>query len=170
MSKTIEQFVAETILQDSTVINIAGKDYTVAPPSVATLIEASALISRIPDLIIDEDKDIMSSVLANAHKCDFLGDLAAVLILGKRNLKGVKKSLFGLLKRPVDNKEILSKIILEQMDAEELQKLIVELLQRMKVSFFFSTTIFLKEVNMIKPTKETTASGLPSPELQKNTT
>lgn len=170
MSKTIEQFVAETILQDSTVINIAGKDYNVAPPSVATLIEASALISRIPDLVIDEDKDIMSSVLANAHKCDFLGDLAAVLILGKRNLKGVKKSFYGLLKRPVDNKEILSKIILEQLDAEELQRLIVELLQRMKVSFFFSTTIFLKEVNLIKPTKETTASGLQSPELQKNTT
>lgn len=170
MSKTIEQFVAETILQDSTVINIAGKDYNVAPPSVATLIEASALISRIPDMIIDEDKDIMSSVLANAHKCNFLGDLAAVLILGKRNLKGVKKSLFGLLKRPVDNKEILSKIILEQLDAEELQRLIVELLQRMKVSFFFSTTIFLKEVNLTKPTKKTTASGLQSPELPKNTT
>ena len=68
MEKTIEEKVAQTILQQSEEMTIGGKTYTIAPPSVATLILVSGGVSRLPHHHLDEDKEI-EETLTEAKDC-----------------------------------------------------------------------------------------------------
>lgn len=168
MKKTIEQKVGDAVLQRPKEININGRHFTVAPPSVSTLILASEAISLLPQVQLDKAK-IVEEVLFVAKDCRMLGDIAAILILGAKGLKETvttkRKHLFGLFTRSVtetvDRKEELSKWLLEELDTAQLNKLIFELLKDFNLGDFFGTTTFLIEINLLRPTKvvETTASG-----------
>ena len=168
MKKTIEQKVGDAVLQRPKEININGRHYTVAPPSVSTLILASEAISLLPQVQLDKAK-IVEEVLFVAKDCRILGDIAAILILGAKGLKETvttkRKYFFGLFARSitetVDRKAELSKWLLEELDTAQLNKLIFELLKDFNLGDFFGTTTFLIEINLLRPTKvvETTASG-----------
>ena len=168
MKKTIEQKVGDAVLQRPKEININGRHFTVAPPSVSTLILASEAISLLPQVQLDKAK-IVEEVLFVAKDCRMLGDIAAILILGAKGLKETvttkRKYFFGLFTRSVnetvDRKEELSKWLLEELDTAQLNKLIFELLKDFNLGDFFGTTTFLIEINLLRPTKvvETTASG-----------
>ena len=45
---TTEERVASTLLQEKRVVELGGRRFTVAPPSVATLVRLSAVVSRLP--------------------------------------------------------------------------------------------------------------------------
>ena len=168
MKKTIEQKVGDAVLQRPKEININGRHFTVAPPSVSTLILASEAISLLPQVQLDKAK-IVEEVLFVAKDCRMLGDIAAILILGAKGLKETvttkRKYFFGLFARSitetVDRKAELSKWLLEELDTAQLNKLIFELLKDFNLGDFFGTTTFLIEINLLRPTKvvETTASG-----------
>lgn len=168
MKKTIEQKVGDAVLQRPKEININGRHFTVAPPSVSTLILASEAISLLPQVQLDKAK-IVEEVLFVAKDCRILGDIAAILILGAKGLKEIvttkRKYFFGLFARSitetVDRKAELSKWLLEELDTAQLNKLIFELLKDFNLGDFFGTTTFLIEINLLRPTKvvETTASG-----------
>ena len=168
MKKTIEQKVGDAVLQRPKEININGRHFTVAPPSVSTLILASEAISLLPQVQLDKAK-IVEEVLFVAKDCRILGDIAAILILGAKGLKETvttkRKYFFGLFARSitetVDRKAELSKWLLEELDTAQLNKLIFELLKDFNLGDFFGTTTFLIEINLLRPTKvvETTASG-----------
>jgi hypothetical protein len=179
---TIESIIAEAVLQDSIKVIVGGIEHTVAQPTTATLIEASKRIAAIPEMRAGSMDEIFTTVLQNAKDCEYLGDIAAILILGKKNLIQettetiVEKKYFGLLtkerqvKKVVDRKAELSEFLLNNYDPEHLNNLIVEIFRQMKMDFFFSITTFLSEINLLKKTKsETIASGQPSPELSKST-
>jgi hypothetical protein len=163
MNNTIEKITCDAILQNSIEITVVGKKYFVAPPSIATLIEASKYISQLPELQVNKNGNIVMEALSVAKDCVFLGDIVAILILGKKNLATEKKLFFGLVKYTRNNQKKLAHEILLNLSAEELNDLLAELLNRLKVDFFFSISTFLNEVNMLKKTKmsETTASGQP---------
>ena len=168
MKKTIEQKVGDAVLQRPKEININGRHFTVAPPSVSTLILVSEAISLLPQVQLDKAK-IVEEVLFVAKDCRILGDIAAILILGAKGLKETvttrKKRFLGLFTRSitetVDRKAELSKWLLEELDTAQLNKLIFELLKDFNLGDFFGTTTFLIEINLLRPTKvvETTASG-----------
>lgn len=170
MTKTIEQRVGETVLQQPKEFVIGNKTFTVAPPSVSTLILVSEAISLLPQVQLDKAK-IVEEVLFVAKDCRMLGDIAAILILGAKGLKETvttrKKRFFGLFTRSitetVDRKAELSKWLLEELDTAQLNKLIFELLKDFNLGDFFGTTTFLIEINLLRPTKvvETTVSGQP---------
>lgn len=170
MEKTVEQKVAETILQEWETVKVAGKSYRVAPPTVATLIRVSAEVSRLPVREeTDGETDILPYVLRTARDCGALGDIAAVLILGARGLERrrrvVCKRFGGLIRRRVwqtqDCKGELARELLESCSPRELGMLVARLLGKMEVAAFFGLTVSLAEVNLTRPTKETvtTASG-----------
>ena len=167
MKNTIEKIVSEAILEDSIRIEVNGALYQVANPSVATLIEISKYISQLPEIKIDENEDITKEVLSLACDYEFLGDIAAILILGKKNLsthKKVKvKRLFGLLsfKKTIefDNQKELAKEILLNLNAADLQSIISKILGTLRLDFFFSISTFLKEVNLTRATRKMTVSG-----------
>lgn len=174
--------VAEAVLQDSIKVVVGGIEHTIAQPTTATLIEASKRIAAIPEMKAGNVEEVFSAVLHNAKDCEYLGEIAAILVLGKKNLTAeitetiVEKKYFGLLtkerqvKKIVDRKAELSEFLLNNYDPEHLNNLIVEIFKHMKLDFFFSITTFLSEINLLKKTKsETIASGPPLPELSKST-
>lgn len=175
METTIETKVSQTILQQKEEIVIGGKTYTIAPPSVATLILASEVVSHLPQDKLNEDK-IVEETLSIAKECREIGDLAAILILGAKHIndrverreKRRKRFLWGLIH--VDRevrvaetaKEALSRELLEDTTPKDLHQAIARILLKMQVGDFFGLTTFLTEINLIRPTKvvtDLTASG-----------
>lgn len=166
---TVESIISDTVLQNSKKKILGGKEYQIAPPTLATLIEVSKYISSLPD--IPEPKDEDSTIAhAVAFACDssFIGDVCAILLLGKKNLIGtkevVKTRLFGIIKQKhtveVNRQEELAKELLENCSNEELHELISDCLSMQKIAFFLSISNSLKEANLLRKTKTiTTASG-----------
>lgn len=178
VEKTLEQKVADTLLQRATEVKIGDRTYTAAPPSTATLILVSEAVSRLPHRKLDET-NIVEECLAVAKDCRPLGEIAAILLLGARYInemertrQRVKKSgLLGWFKRKCKDsteetqitKDRLTDELLENYSPARLHSLIASLLQSMDLGDFFALTTFLTEINLTKPTREvvkkTTASG-----------
>ena len=169
----IEGLVSDTILQKPYSIQIGQETYEVAPPSIATLILASELISQLPKVELDKSLVTFES-LRIAKDCKVLGDIVATLILGAENITTeatvVQKSLFGLVrtrkKVTIDNRAILSDKILKQLSPSKVNALTLKIINRMEIGDFFGLTASLIEINLLKPTKageadpkETIASG-----------
>lgn len=152
--QTPEQKVATAILEKSIgSIKAGGKTYEIAPPSTATLILISEIVSTLPVIEKVPKEQIVYSVLHNAKNFKALGDMAAVLVLGAKRIK--KRRLFGLLRGNGEKvKRRLAKEILEDMSPSKLSECIVERLTSMEVVDFFAITTSLSEANLLKPTKE----------------
>lgn len=176
MQENIETKVAKTVLQQPEEVIIGDTVYQVAPPSSATLILMSEAASRMPQVKLDADR-IVDEVLAMAQDCRPMGEFVAIMILGAKNLterkkvpvKTEKRRFFGLVKfvkeheadKVIDQKTILAKKLLEDIEPRELHSLAARLLQRMQIADFFGLTTFLIETNLLRQTREvvTTASG-----------
>jgi hypothetical protein len=173
--QTLEQQVAETLLQKEYVITIGEKKFTFASPSVATLVLASESVSKLPQIALDEEH-VLEDTLAIAKDCRELGNLAAILLVGAKHINDVvtypeikeKRYLWGLIKmkhttmRTTTMKEKYAKELLEDLTPRELHALTAQILNRMQVGDFFGLTTFLTEINLTRPTKvetEATASG-----------
>jgi hypothetical protein len=164
MEKTIEQQVSDAVLQEPYKVSLGGKEYTVARPTVATLIEVSKLISGMQVPFPKEEDGRLAYTLAFAKDCECLGDIAATLILGKKGIvtkeKKERKRFFGLFRETeeveVDHRSILSRELLENASGEELLGLIKETLDMQHIAFFFSIITSLNEANVLRKTRKAT--------------
>lgn len=171
--EAVEELVSDAILQKPYSIQIGQNTYKVAPPSIATLILASELISQLPKVELDKSLVTFES-LRIAKDCKVLGDIVATLILGAENITTettiVQKSLFGLkrkrIKVTIDNRAVLSEKILKQLSPSKVNALTLKIINRMEIGDFFGLTASLIEINLLRPTKaveavpkETIASG-----------
>lgn len=171
--ENVEKKVADAILQQPLEVNIGDRVYSVAPPSVATLILASEAVSRMPHIRLNKD-DIINESLAAARFCRPIGEFVAILILGAKGIREQRETAENARKRhgflwrrktdkaiEVDAKEELTEMLLTELSPKELYELTAQLLQRMQVGDFFGLTTFLIETNLTRTTKveETTASG-----------
>lgn len=173
--KTIEERTAQTLLQEAEEVSVGGKVYTIAPPSIATLVLASEAISKLPALQLDEER-IMQDALAVAKDCQVIGEVVAILILGAKEankavcyeVKKHHRLLWGCVgyttteARTTTRKAQLAQELLHELSPHELYTLTAQILSQMQVSDFFGLTTFLTEVNMTRPMKvvtEATASG-----------
>lgn len=157
MTQTIEQKVAETILQKDNIVQVGTIHYRVAPPSIATLILASQYISKLPKIKLDDGR-IVEESLRIARECKVIGDIVAILILGA---KMANKNIISKL-RYNNKRRRLAKKLLNNLTPNELYRLISDLLRHMEIGDFFGITTFLIDLNLTRPTKvvtETTASG-----------
>ena len=175
MEQNIETKVARTILQQPEEMTIGDKTYKIAPPSVATLILASEVVSHLPQVRLDEEK-VIEETLSIAKDCRELGDLLAILILGAKHINDKverretqrKRHLWGLFHttRTITitetAKESLSRELLENITPRDLNNGVAKIINMMQVGDFFGLTTFLTEINLMRPTKvetEPTASG-----------
>ena len=164
MGVTVEQKVAAAILEKSVgSIEIDGDVYEVAPPSIATLVLVSELVSKFPVVEnVPRDKAVYS-VLHNAKYFKPLGEVAAVLIIGAKGLMGGGSRWWerllgvfgykGCAARAAARKEALALAILENVRPTVLFDLVVRRLEDMEVGSFFAITTSLSEANMLKPTR-----------------
>lgn len=159
--KSIEQKVSETVLQKKHNVVIGGATYEVAPPSIATLILVSELVTRMPDYEPDREY-ILRDALVVAKDCKVLGEIVAVLVLGADGLiqerKETKTYLFGAIKKEktvsFDAKACISNTVLHQMSPKKVNEMVIDLLETMEIADFFQLTASLREVNLIRRTKE----------------
>lgn len=184
MNTTIEQQAAATILERPiATVTIAGKPYEVAPPSTATLIMVSSLISELPQIDPDTpDAQVIPAILGAAKDCGTLGQIAATLILGAKRIKEhpvttidtyntERKWSWRHLRRvdkvtkttlPVFERDYLADIILEEMTPAALHEFLMATLSEAHLADFFVLTTSLQTKNLLARTEveETTASGL----------
>lgn len=177
-TKTTEKRVAEEVLQRPETITIAGTEYEVAPPSVATIIMVSEAVAELPHMSLDSD-NLVEDMLREARNCRPIGKAVAVMVLGAKRIREDeerrrearthgwlhKLPLIGRMFRRGRDTGLLGRLsekILEDAEPKELQQAMAALIMRMQLGDFFGLTTFLNGVNMTKPTREvgrTTASG-----------
>jgi hypothetical protein len=153
MDKTLERKTADAILEHKQHITLGGVRYSVAQPTLATLIEVSALVAEMPEIVL-RPTDIVGDVLREAHKCKALADIAATMIVGVSN-----HWLWRHTRRI--RRAIIARRLLD-VDIVELNAAIGALMRGMHTEDFFVCASFLISINMTKATREeatTTAFG-----------
>lgn len=154
-NKTIEQQVADTILQKTESVRIGAREYTFAQPTASTVIAVSAAVSKMPRVELD-DKNVLTETLRVARDCSPIGEILAYLLCGSKGYfsRGLKKKWLEYKIRK------MSARLLERHTPNELKTLSVTLLAKTDLASFFELSTFLTEINLLKATKvETTASG-----------
>ena len=169
MKRTIESRTAGTILERQEPVTIGDTVYQVAPPTTATLILVSELVSQMPQVRLNPE-NVTFEVLRIARDCKVIGDILAVLILGE---SGIKEERKVIRKRrswfqpkyetiTIDHQAELASIILKTQSPGVIEQKTAKLLSGMEIGSFFGFTTSLIEVNLTKATREvveTTASG-----------
>lgn len=158
----IEQRVASAILErKDTAIEVDGRQYKIAPPSIATLILISEIVATLP--VIDRTtvlkEQVVAYVLHYAKDYKALGQIAAILILGAKACKDSSTSRWNRILRffhlrAKTEQEQLAEAILLNVRPTILFDTIVQRLQDMEISTFFAITTSLSEANILRPTKE----------------
>lgn len=179
--ETLEKKVSECILQlSSDTIEIEGHEFEIAPPTPATLIMISALVSELP-LVDGRAGNIMLEVLSTAKDFTILGRICAVFIIGAKRVKENRKVTVSsvetrrhwswrkfrkvtedvTVKTTVPEIDWLADKILHEVTNETLVKVIAKRLGMLQIPDFFALTTSLSEANQLKRTREVveTASG-----------
>lgn len=151
---TVESKTAKAILEEPTDYLIQGVAIKAAPPSTATLIKVSELVSQMPSINNDTEQMIHES-LRTAKHCSILGKIAAYLLLGVQGFQTIEQKTFmGLIpyKKKVTAGELADMILHEPPSF--LSQIIIERLNALEVADFFGITTSLAEVNILKQTKK----------------
>lgn len=158
--------VASAILEKAaSEIEIDGRTYQIADPTIATIILISEIISTLPVVENVPVEQRLYAALHYAKDYKAVGDICAILILGAKGLNveeeiTEEKRLFGVFKRKrtrrvrTNKRAELSRLIIENMRPSVVFDCIVSRLQDMEIASFFAITTSLSEVNILKPTKE----------------
>lgn len=163
---TAEERVADTLLQAPAEVELGGRTFRVAPPSVATLVLLSAVVSRLPRFEGDgglpagateaaRGERMLLLAIARAEGCEAVGRAVAVLLLGAVGYRRRRRW------RRAAEGERLGRWLLERVPPRELFNAFARLVWGMQVADFFAFTAFLQEANMLRGKAErgTTASG-----------
>lgn len=167
--KSIEKRAAETLLEKRMEVMVGGHRYSVAPPSLATLMEVSGLIGGAKDWDNVEDEDTVAGVaLMRAMDAPMICEVVSTLILGANRAVGETSWLEGMWlkikgeKRGNEkigvsyeaDKKLLVQRLMYEVTPNELLGLMTTLLEGMELGSFFGITTFLRELNVAKPTRE----------------
>lgn len=164
---SIEEKLKNTLLQKPKPIEVGNRVYDQSPPTIATLAEFSALVSTLPSFNI-ESEHILKEVIDKAKDTKISAQILATLILG---VKRPKKWKFLRLFADWKLKD-LSEYILYNIHPSEYAAIYAQCVKGLEVSDFFYTMHFLKEGNLLKPTKKTNQirSTRQSPDSSKHST
>lgn len=157
-NKQVEERVSETILQKPFAITLGGKKYKVQPPTIGTIIEASAMVST--GKVSEHSMNILDAgeeTLRLAKDYKILPKVIALFILG------IKKAYITLpfIGRCDIRLRILAWEINRVATPEELAKAIAAIYGNMDAAFFLGIIDSLNAINQTRPTTgiETTALG-----------
>lgn len=174
----LEKLVTDTILQRaSDVIVIDGTEYPIAPPTPATLILVSELVSTLPEVNRQAD-NILLEVLSIAKDLSVIGKITATLILGAKRIKeqryitieqatetrrwSWKRFRFvvemATTTRKVLEVDYLAERILDEVTNETMLRVVLKRLGMMQIADFFELTTSLSEANQLKRTREVVAT------------
>lgn len=155
----IEELIASSILQDGEEVIVGNQKMVMCRPLVGTIIETSKHVSKIPNIVKTEGDNSLVWVLAHGACYEVMAEVAAILILGRKNMYGCRK-IFGInipfLK--VCRYKELAKRLLNEYSSEKLSQIISSGFGKERIGFFLSITTTLQEAKVLARTK-TTQSG-----------
>lgn len=180
--ENIEQEVADAILQrPSSYLTIKGVAYAIAPPTPATLILISELVSTLPEMDTSDGNNILHEVLHKAKDAGVIGKIVATLILGAKRIlqcntvkikrkKAVKRfhwmkmrkvTAYVTYEEEVKEVDYLADLVMQNCSCHVLYNVVIKRLADMQIGDFFGLTTSLSGANLLKSTKEVggTASG-----------
>lgn len=167
--RSIERKASDTLLEKRMEVMVGGHRYSVAPPSLATLMEVSGLIGGAKDWDNVEDEDTVAGVaLMRAMDAPMICEVVSTLILGANRVVGETSWLEGMWlkikswKRNNEeigasyeaDKKLLVERLMYEVTPNDLLGLMTTLLEGMELGAFFGITTFLRELNVAKPTRE----------------
>lgn len=169
--ETLEKRVVDTLLErDSDVLRIDGEVFTIASPTVATLMLVSEVVAELPIVNGNADNALVE-VLATAKDMGAVGKITAILILGAKRVheqrmitvreaearwrwtwRGRKRELIPA--QEVAEVEWLARKVLDEVSPKELLKIVQKRLLLLEVGDFFGLTTSLSEANQLRATRE----------------
>ena len=170
---SIEKLVADAILERKTSVEIDGREYLIAPPTIGTLILVSELIAELPEVRRDVE-NILIETLRTARDCKVVGKIVATLILGAKRIDECRSVVLTeeheerrfswrklrferritTTEREVNELDYLSDLVLKNCSAATLTQIVSQRLIDMGVADFFGLTTSLSAANLLKSTKE----------------
>lgn len=176
----IAKETAKTILEQPTKIEVAGQSYNVAKPTLATLILLSEEIIDVPFEEVEKSHSIHDFLKWVQHS-QKIAKALAIMIFGaekilfdKEETRQTPKTFWQKIKRkilkqpPKEDVYSLTEKIINQMEVSQMVDTFVQLLGQMQIAHFFLLITFLKDANLLNPTRkvsETTAFGQLSVDL-----
>lgn len=156
---TTEQKVADTILNEPIRKEIDGVKFEIPRPTLATIIEASKMLSAFNVEDFSQDQiNMHTEVMRLAKEYDGIERVLAMFVLGYKKAKQGGLYLFG--KRIIrNNLDRCAEMLKTTLTPKGLAMLFVEIMASLDSAFFLALITSLNKVNHLKPTKETTASG-----------
>ena len=165
--KTLEQQVADTILQHKTTsLEIEGRTFEIPAPTPATIMMVSAEVHKMPR-IKQNPTSILQETLLTAKDCTAVGRIAAILVLGAKRIKenrqvatserrkwSWRKFRFTKEQKTESELDFVTRHILEELTPATLNETITKRLMEMQVGDFFGLTTSLSAINILEKTKE----------------
>ena len=146
--KKAEQMVSDTLLSGGVSVSIGSTEYKVYPPTLATWVEVSALISQVTDV---EERDMtLYDLIALGGDAETYAHILAAFIAGvKRDNEAERRKT--------------AETLLSTSNVPDLATALFTVLETMNVGELFMLTTSLKKTMITRPTKEvgseTTALG-----------
>jgi len=165
--KTLEQQVADTILQHKTTsLEIEGRTFEIPAPTPATIMMVSAEVHKMPH-IRQNPTSILQEALLTAKDCAAVGRIAAILVLGAKRINENRqvvtserrkwswhKFRFTTEQKTESELDFVTRHILEELTPATLNETITKRLMEMQVGDFFGLTTSLSAINILEKTKE----------------
>lgn len=150
--QSIEQQVADALLQQSFEVEIDGKKYLFHKLSARNRIEISRYSAQLPD--IDEEElngmDKLSLAVKYGEYADILMKIFAIASNPKTSWPILRKQRIAW-----KQKKIYNALMNSQMNFFELYTLYKKIAEQIAPAFFLNIISSLKGTNHLKPTRET---------------
>lgn len=138
---TVEKRVADAINERGIVVNVAGKKFKMLPTTLSQIADISAIVSTMGDIsdipdTIEKNIDAYSEVFKHGLNAKQQAEVAAILLF-----------------RSEDAREQHHDFIIENLTQEEFRPIYNFMLESIDAGFFLTSTIILKGINQMTPTK-----------------
>ena len=137
---TTEERVAKEINEIPSTIHIGDKEFKVRPLTFGQIIDASAIVSNMLEIVPEDGEDIITVNFKHADDIEKMIDIAMII----------------LFRNPEERTDEMRKFLRNNLTEENYTPLQEMYIERLETDFFLSTIIFLKKyLNVAKPTKAT---------------
>lgn len=164
---SVQEKVADAILQKPSSIILGGREFFVPSPTYGTLIAVSAIIGKAPYSKEIDDNTTVADTIARVSAESYAPEVLATLIMGAKKLNetdGLFKNFKKALKIDTNAEyKRLVGFITNEVTVSEIDMALTSIFtSQMDLAFFLKTTHFLKGMSMTNPTKETNQTA-PTP-------
>lgn len=155
MEEKTERLIADTVLEASRTVSVAGRTYVVAPPTLATIIELSGKAAQLPRMPqFENEEQVLAWVTGNARQCGVIADIIALLLHGAA--PEPRRKLLGIPLLPARTRQETARHILGHCTPKECFELLSDCIGMQEIGFFLTIIATLQGAEILR---RTTPSG-----------